>query len=229
MALETKQHKTWFVLSFVFWGLVAIGLIIPAVLQKIPPQPGTQLLLNTFNGKNIATLTSFTDTLANTWTFNLNDDANAQFVWTPPSQAPKVVWDSVQGPCGTNQLNFISMSNDPNVSTRTEGVTLAQTPMYIDATGIQRTFRLQLYNADVRLESTNGDGRFWSIFGANIFSPLGWPSGISDPLQPLWQSSAANYTYFLQFFQNGQLSVQQPNGWAPGNAFNASSFTNPIC
>ena len=229
MALQTKQQKSLFILSFVFWGLVAVGLAVPAALSKTLPQPGSQLQFLTNKGANIQTLTSFTDTLGNTWTFNLNEEANAQFVWTAPAQAPKVVWDSEQGPCGTNQLNFISMSNDPNVFTRTEGVTLAQTPMYIDTLGVQRTFRLQLYNADVRVESTNGDGRFFSIFGTNIFTPFGWPSSISNGFTPLWQTPGPQYTYFLQFFQNGELSVQQPNFFQPGNCFIASSYTNPVC
>jgi hypothetical protein len=119
------------------------------------------------------------------------------------------------------------MNMNPNVSTRTEGITLGQTPMFIDSFGIQRTFRLQLYNADVRIESTNGDGRYWSVYGANNNLPVGWPSSISNPNDVLWQSYGANFTFNAAFYNNGELAVAQPNGFF--QTFLASVWSNPVC
>jgi len=145
-----------------------------------------------------------------------------------PEFNPKVVWDSVRGSCGSNQANYISMTNNVSVSSRTQGITLAQTPMYVDVNGVQRTFRLQLYNADVRVESTNGDGRFWSIFGTNIFKPVSWPSTITNGLNPLWQSGAPpNLAFYAQFLTNGNLVIQQSSGVY--QTFSAFSWSNPIC
>ena len=131
---------------------------------------------------HIQTLCVHTDTNTNTWAFAMNSFSVLEYTWKRPEFSPKVVWDSQLGSCGKNQANYISMTTNVSVSTRTQGVTLAQTPMFLDANGVQRTFRLQLYNADVRIESTNGDGRFWSVFGTNITPPVSWPSTITNGL-----------------------------------------------
>jgi len=216
------------------WGisiamLVVIGVIVVlAAIEKTRQPFGTELAKITSQGTNVGTLTSFTDTNSNTWNFLMNSFSVLEYTWKRPNTNPKVVWDSVIGSCGKNQSNYISMTNDTSVSTRTQGITLAQTPMFLDANGVQRTFRLQLYNADVRIESTNGDGRFWSIFGTNITPPLSWQSTITNGLNPLWQSGAPpNLTFYSQFLTNGDLVNQQPSGLY--QTFSAKSWSNPIC
>lgn len=213
------------VLSVLF--LLGATLVVLAAISKTQQQYGVTLGELSTKGTNIGTLTSFTDSNTNTWNFAMNTDSVLAYTWQKGASAPKVVWDSVNGACGPNQANFISMSNDVSVSTRTEGVTLAQTPMFLDENGVQRTFRLQLYNADVRIESTNGDGRFWSVFGTNVFNPLGWPSSISNGLDPLWQSPDPNFAYYSQFLTNGNLVNQLPTGLF--GTFSANVWSNPVC
>lgn len=216
------------------WGVtvailsVSLLIVVLAAIEKVKQPYGVELAKLTTQGFDIGTQTSFTDTNTNTWNFAMNTLSVLEYTWKRPEFNAKVVWDSVNGSCGKNQANFISMSNNVSVSTRTQGITLAQTPMYLDATGVQRTFRLQLYNADVRIESTNGDGRFWSIVGGNVFLPQGWPSTISNGLNPLWQSKAPPYlSFWSQFLTNGNLVNQASNG-AYGT-FSANSWSNPIC
>jgi hypothetical protein len=216
------------------WGitvsmLVVIGvLIVLAAIEKTRQPYGVELAKLTAQAVDVGTTTSFTDTNTNTWAFAMNSFSVLEYTWKRPEFNPKVVWDSQLGSCGKNQANYISMTTNVSVSTRTEGITLAQTPMFLDANGVQRTFRLQLYNADVRIESTNGDGRFWSVFGTNITLPVSWPSTITNGLDPLWQSGAPpNLTFYAQFLTNGDLVNQQPNGVY--QTFSAKSWSNPIC
>jgi hypothetical protein len=214
-----------------FWAICAIVLIVLVAYQKNQELFGIKLAEATANDTNIGTLTSFTDTQLNTWSFLMSPDSNVsalQYVWKPPTSGSKVVWDSINGSCGPNQLNYVSMTLDANVFTRTQGLTLGQTPMYIDNQGVQRTFRLQLYNADVRVESTNGDNRFWSVFGTNILKPFPWPSSIPNGSFPVWSNGAPpNFVFFAQFLQNGDLVVQNSNGI--NQIFMASTFSNPVC
>lgn len=212
----------------VAWAVVAIVLVVLAAIQKLKPPYGTNLANLTTKGTDIGTLTSFTDSNTNTWNFAMNSQSVLAYTWQKGAGTPKTVWDSKIGSCGVNQANYISMTNDVSVSTRTQGVTLGQTPMYLDSAGVQRTFRLQLYNADVRIESTNGDGRFWSVFGTNILSPVGWPTAIPNGLDPLWQSGAPpNFSFYSQFLTNGNLVNQQPTGTY--GTFSANSWSNPVC
>lgn len=216
------------------WGitvsvLTVVGVIVVlAAIEKTKQPVGVGLVKLSTAGVDIGTLTSFTDTNTNTWNFAMNSLSVLQYTWKRPEFNPKVVWDSVNGSCGSNQANYISMTSNVSVSTRTQGITLAQTPMFLDANGVQRTFRLQLYNADVRVESTNGDGRFWSIIGTNITPPQSWPSAIPNGFDPLWQSaSEPNFAMYAQFLNNGNLVVQAPNGTF--GTFSANSWSNPIC
>jgi hypothetical protein len=215
----------------VFWVVCAIVLIVFVAIQRNQELAGSNLAQATAKDTNIGTLTSFTDTQLNTWSFlmaSATGVAGLQYVWKPPTSGPKVVWDSVNGSCGPNQLNYVSMTLDANVFTRTQGVTLGQTPMFLDNQGVQRTFRLQLYNADVRIESTNGDNRFWSVFGTNILKPFAWPSSISNGNVPLWSNGAPpNFALYGQFLQDGNLVVQNSNGF--NQIFRASTFSNPVC
>ena len=226
---QMRANKTalgWAITFAVFVPVAA--LIVFATLEKTKQPFGVDLVKQSSSGVGIGTLTSFTDSNTNTWNFAMNTASVLQYTWKRPEFNPKVVWDSVNGSCGPNQSNFVSMSNSPSVSTRTQGITLAQTPMFLDANGVQRTFRLQLYNADVRIESTNGDGRFWSIVGGNVFAPQAWPSSIPSGLNPLWQSaSPPNFAFYAQFLTNGNLLVQQPNGGFA--TFVASTWSNPVC
>ena len=212
----------------VFWFVCAIVLIVFVGIQKNQPPFGSEQVLLSNKAGAVGTITSFTDTNSNTWFFRMRTNSSVlEYVWRSPTGSPLVVWDSANGSCGPNQANYTSMTLDSSVSTRTQGVTLAQTPMYIDPQGVQRTFRLQLYNADVRVESTNGDNRFWSVFGGNIFTPLGWPSSISNGTLPLWSNATSNFVFYSQFLQNGELIVQIPNG--TNIQFQASQFANPVC
>ena len=156
----------------------------------------------------------------------VGNSGNLQYIWTANNASPRTVWDSQNGSCGPNQANNVLMNADTNVKTRTQGITLAQTPMYLDSLGVQRTYRLQLYNADVRIESTNGDGKFWSIYGANNNKPV-WPSTITNPYTVLWENGGAASTFNASFFNNADLFVSQPNGLQI--SFVASSWTNPVC
>lgn len=220
------KTQTVTIIIYFVWTALAVTLITLAAISKTQPLPGTANVI-ALNAKNVNTITSFTDTNLNNWNFKVNDSGLLSLVWTANSQTPRTVWDSLNGSCGPNLANNVLMNMNPNVSTRTEGITLGQTPMFIDSFGIQRTFRLQLYNADVRIESTNGDGRFWSIYGANNNLPNGWPSSISNAYDILWQSSGANFTFYATFYNNGDMAVAQPNGFF--QTFQASVWTNPVC
>ena len=224
--MVNKKAAAWGIT--ITWIVLAIILVTLATLEQTRKPYGTNLAKLTTVGVDIGKLTSFTDSNTNTWNFAMNSQSLLNYTWQKGSGTPKTVWDSKNGSCGVNQANYISMTNDVSVSTRTQGITLGQTPMFLDATGVQRTFRLQLYNADVRVESTNGDGRFWSVFGTNILTPIGWPSAIPSGLDPLWQSGAPpNLSFYSQFLTNGNLVNQQPSGLY--GTFSANSWSNPVC
>jgi hypothetical protein len=214
------------IIIYFVWTALAITLVTLAVLSKTQPLPGNSNVV-ALSGKNVNTITSFTDTKQNNWNFRVSNSGTLEYVWTANNQTPRVVWDSLNGSCGPNLANNTLMNMNTSVSTRTEGITLGQTSMFIDNFGVQRTFRLQLYNADVRIESTNGDGKYWSIYGANNNLPVGWPSSISDPFNILWQSAGANLTVVSPFYNDGDLVVSQPNG--SFQTFQASIWSNPVC
>jgi hypothetical protein len=220
------KTQTMTIIIYLVWTIVAITLITLAAISKTQPPPGNSNVVS-LTGKNVNTITSFTDANLNNWNFKVNNAGLLEFIWTANNQTPRTVWDSFNGSCGPNLANNVLMNMNPNVNTRTQGITLGQTPMFIDSFGVQRTFRLQLYNADVRIESTNGDGRYWSIYGANNNLPVGWPSSISNPYDVLWQSFGANYTFASPFYNNGDLAVAQPNGLF--QTFQASIWSNPVC
>lgn len=177
-----------------------------------------------------STLSTYVDSYENTWSlgavYNSNGAPVLQMQWSREDVATKTFWDSVQGACGSNNANFISVTAALAGNSAQPGVTLAQTPSFVDQYNILRTFRLQLYPGDLRIESGNGDGRYWSVYQTNTNSLTGWPTS-ADPTI-LWQLLDVSQNFAVQFTTDGELGVR-PIYWKDGGSFLASTWIAPYC
>lgn len=152
---------------------------------------------------------SFTDSLGNTWTLT-NVTGILQFIWTPPSLPALVLWDSINLGCGVvNQANYLTYQaafpNGPSYL-QADSLVLGSTPASTNASGTIVTFRLVLYQGDVRIESLT-DNSFWSIFPQLNPVPLtSWPAS-GDAV--MWQSLNTSLNLAAQFLANGDLVTKQ--------------------
>ena len=172
---------------------------------------------------------TFTDSMGNKWQLT-NKTGTLQFIWTASSSGtPLVLWDSMNLGCGaTNQANYTTyiaaFPNGPSYL-QADSLVLGSTPGTTNANGNIVSFRLVMYQGDIRIESLTDNG-FWSIFSQLFWTPLtSWPSNGTQIV--LWQSLNTSMNLAAQFLGNGDLvtkQVDQSNNtyWA------ASSVQTPI-
>lgn len=209
-----------------------------------------QVTVTQITQKGFGTNTTLVDTLQNTWTFQMGRSGILEYTWTPLAGPPLTIWDSQYGVCNypDNYASLTAAQDAGEVvyletsATGGGSIVLAQTPMYIDDLGIQRTFQLKMYSGDVRIESTNGERAknggllssypsFWSIWGQDITGltdyqnkPSFWPLTFSDII---WQNIDNNFQFVGQFLASGDLITHATSNY--NNFFQASTFVQPIC
>ena len=226
-----QQPQNFAIGVTIFFFSIAALLAFLAVKQKPHVPPSTQYLRLT--GQTPQVLVSFSDVETNTWLFRVGETLVLEFVWSPNAtnasallgasniqldqDSNLVVWDSRNGVCGPNAGNYAFMQAQ-EVQNYEEGTILAATPTYVNANSVLVTFQLRVYPGDVRIESTNGDGRYWSIFGPILLGdpPYGlrfWPN-YNAPTMILWQSAPASFSVVAQFLSSGDLVLSSPDGRA---------------
>ncbi len=190
-----------------FWMAVFVALLI-VNLQKKADLTSAQQETRNANAAPVS-VESFTDSLGNVWTLT-NISGILQFIWTPPGLTPLVLWDSINLGCGAvNQANYLTYEAEfPNGPSylQADSLVLGTTPATTNASGVIVTFRLVLYQGDVRIESLT-DNSFWSIFPQLNPVPLtSWPSSGSAVM---WQSLNVSQNLAAQFLANGDLVTKQ--------------------
>ena len=153
-----------------------------------------------------------------------------QFIWTDLQNFPRVVWDSQNANCGPNYNNYLTMvANVPNLNT--QSVTLASTPLLI-INNVPVTFRLQLYNGELRIENTTvTPNRFWSLFnnpGPNKLT--NWPlANVNNGYTTiLWAQTNTIQNPLFMFTTNGALILRNPTTEGPTNVLWSANASQPI-
>ena len=206
-----------------FWTLVFIALMVVNLRTKVPLTIERQEVLRA--NRAPISITSFVDTLNNTWELT-NVSGVLQYIWTAPGQDPLVLWDTTNLGCGPNQANYLvyqaAFPLGPSYL-RADSVSLGMTPETTNSSGSIVSFRLVLYQGDVRIESLTDSG-FWSIFPQITQSPLAsWPS---NGTAVVWQSLNLSTNLAAQFLANGDLVYKQVD--QVGNFWSASLLQSPI-
>lgn len=194
------------------WGLVAVWILaflfIAISAAHVKPVP-TETQLAVASARSIILTTPSTLTADGmTWRLELSSDGSVlQFIWN--SGTDVVVWDSVVGACAPNDVGYAAMVSSVDY---TKFLVTATTPViFVQSYGAVQ-FRMVLYAGDVRIESTTGDNRYWSIFGPGfVGDPLyglqQWPTGVpADTV--LWQSLSLSGNLVAQFVGNGDLVIR---------------------
>ena len=202
-----------------FW--IAVFSLIAVSASKVKPVPSeNQIVLSNLAGIRLTTNNGvFTDSDGHTWRLGMSADGNSlQYGWSEPSYPEIIVWDSTIASCGANLVNYNMMmshvSSLPTIYTPQRSVVLAVTPLiFVQSYGAVQ-FRLVLYTGDVRIESTTGDGKYWSIFGpASNGDPFyglqNWPMGSADVVQ--WVNFSLAQNVSAQFLASGDLVVRTSN------------------
>jgi hypothetical protein len=198
-----------------FWTLVFIALLVVNIRTKAPITIERQEVLRA--NRAPSSVTSFRDSLDNKWELT-NVSGVLQYIWTAPGQDPLVLWDSTNLGCGPNQTNYLlyqaAFPLGPSYL-REDSISLGMTPETTNASGDVVSFRLVLYQGDVRIESLTDSG-FWSIFPQTTQSPLSsWPS---SGTAVVWQSLNLSTNLAAQFLASGDLVLklvdQVGNYWA---------------
>lgn len=237
-----KSTKNIIVTVIVFFGVLGIGIALAFIFRPAAP-PNINTVANFYASQKFLTNNSLTwkDPLLNeTYNFRILvlPNTNWAYQWKPPSSNLYItVWDSANNYCGPNASNYQTMQStialqDPQ-NTRynnANSITLGQTPVLIQQNGIPSIFRLQLYAGDLRIESTSGNGQFWSLF----FNPGSkaltfWPNNLSNGYsQIMFQTSSGSI--LLNFVANGDLILRPINfTGSKGNWLASANKIPPTC
>lgn len=203
----------------VFWFAVfALFVVSASNVKPIPTE--NQIVASSLSGIRLTTSNGIlTDPDGHTWRLGMSADGNSlQFGWKDPLYPEVVVWDSSIAACGANLINYNLMMSHVasvgNIYTPQRSTVLAVTPiLFVQSYGAVQ-FRLVVYSGDVRIESTTGDGKYWSIFGPatsgdTFYGLSNWPVGSPDNI--LWVNFSLAQNVSAQFLANGDLVVRTTN------------------
>jgi hypothetical protein len=242
--MKTPNRVIWGVMALIVAASIATVLVF-AVFYK-PSQHKPLVNQSLLAANNPLTLNQFTSTYLNggnsLWTLQMSG-TTLQYIWSLQAfgATPKVVWDSVNYNCGPNAANFAAMQtylttggNNGTVYNTNQGYALSMgsTPTFVNPQNGQLVqFQMVMYAGDIRINSLNSSGAYWSIFTQvpTINKLTNWPTTIENGFTTLvWQSINGNGgNPNVYFTASGQLMVATNDltiiYWI------ASAFVPPIC
>jgi len=239
--MKKPTTRFYVALALVVLGIIAGVVVLTTVFKPgAPPTHVTQAQFYSqqkFLTTNQLTWTTPVTHLQYQFRIVVLQNTSWAYQFKPPTENAFItVWDSINFNCKGNAANYAQMQQlilfaDPDGSrySNANSITLGTTPVLILENGIPSIFRLQLYAGDLRIENTNGSGRYWSLF----FNPgpthalQNWPSTLTNGYsQIMFQTSNIN-GQVLNFVANGDLICRGLSQTGANGNYLASKYKVP--